>query len=66
MERRRIDQTRQERPGAELDDGLADPEVTRPDEDQATGSEGTGRLIGLGETQHSRRKDSDAPRRLPE
>lgn len=66
MERERIDQKRLQRPEAELGDERADSEVTRADEDQATGSEGAGRLIGLGETQDSRRKGSGEPKRLPD
>ena len=66
MERERIDQERLERPGTQSGDALADPEVTKPDEDQATGSEGTGRLIGLGEPHDRRNRKSESPTRMPE
>lgn len=66
MDRRDIEQERIEPPEAKPGETLADPEVTGPDEDRATGSEGTGRLVGLGEVDRRREKKSDAPRRLPE
>lgn len=69
MDRKEINQKRMEQPEAKPGETLADPEVVGRDEDQATGSEGAGRLVGLGEDQKDRDepgRKSDAPRRLPE
>ena len=66
MEREGTNQERLERPGSQLGEELADAEATGPDEDWATGSEGAGRLIGLGEHQRSRRRDPGSPGRLPD
>ena len=65
MECEKTDQ-RLERPGATQGDEQADPEMIMPDEDRATGSEGTGRLIGLGESRDRRRRNPEAPSRLPD
>jgi hypothetical protein len=65
MDRTQVTSRDLERPDEYSQAPLADPDLVGGDEDQAAGSEGAGRLIGLGESRRDCGRPNE-PTRMPD